>query len=127
MTKKRGYFICKIRGEEQEENIKLACQKARVIQDKFPEIVLFVPHANTVFNELYFNNQLAGDDILDIEISLMVSGLFDFAVCEGECHQGTGCEREANVMHGLGLPVIFLDDVEEGSLEVLANRLVSMD
>ena len=131
----RGYFIHEIRGAQgencppdtQQENIRLATQKANVIREKFPEIILFVPHEMLVFNEMYFSNQLSGDDILDIEISLMLQRLFDFAVCVGSCHQKTGCEREAGVMHGLGLPVIFLDDVEEASLETLANRLVSMN
>jgi hypothetical protein len=130
----RGYFSHEIRGvagdkaseELQVQNLDLSCQKAQVIRRRFPDVNLFVPHEIEVFNNLYFDGKMSGDDIVDIEKVLILSHLFDFVVVVGECHQGTGVDAEAKAAHLAGIPVIFLDDVEEASLEVLAQRLATL-
>ena len=130
----RGYFSCEIRGvqgeacppEKQWDNLDLACQKAQVIRQRFPDVNLFVPHEVEVLNNLYFGGDITGDDIVDIERVLILSHLFDFVVTVGECHTGTGVDAEAKAAHLCGVPVIFIDDVEEVSMEILAQRLASM-
>ena len=128
------YFSHEIRGsagedcpaEKQQDNLDLACQKAQVLRRRFPNARFFVPHEIEVLNSLYFDGGLSGDDIVDIEKILILSHLFDMVLVIGECHAGTGVDAEAKAAHLAGIPVTFLDDVEERSLEVLAQRLAGV-
>ena len=135
MDKVNIYFSHEIRGtqgedatkELQQENLDQACMKAQVLRRRFPGVRFFVPHEIEVLNALYFDSKLSGDDIVDIETTLILSNLFEVLVVVGQYHAGTGVEAEAKAAHLAGIMVVFLDDVEEDSLEHLAQELAGLE
>jgi hypothetical protein len=131
----RAYFSHTIRGQQgenasqahQQDNIDKACQLAQKIRRRFPQVSLFVPHEIEVLNEMCFEGRISGDDLVEIECVMIENLLFDVVIVVGDYHSGSGVAMEIQTAHDSGVPIVFLDDVEEKSLEYLAQGLVGLD
>ena len=130
-----AYFSHRIRGRageqateaKQTHNIELAMQKAMKIRQLFPDLQLFVPHESKILNQMCFDDEVSGDALVKIECALIKAGLFQVLIVCGDFHEGGGVAMEIWAAHDSGVPVIFIDDVDDDSMQCLAEGLSAIE
>lgn len=125
------YFSHPIRGAagesataaKQKHNIELACQRVESLRSIFQEVEWYAPHEDELVNRLYFDGFVAGDHLVAVECKMIAEGKFDMVVVWGAYHEGTGVAKEILAAHENGVEVVFIDGIDDESMETLAGAM----